>query len=144
MERSRPQWFEAQLGEFANRPERDKWLAQAKKLATGWRPGQKIGDKPAGYGEGAKPDTVKAARKGHADDLKLIWGVGPKFEEALHKMGIYHFDQIASWSRENVVWVENQLGEFNDRVTDDKWVDQAKKLAGGWRPDNETGDKPKR
>jgi NADH-quinone oxidoreductase subunit E len=41
-----------------------------------------------------------------------------------------------------VIWVENQLGDFSERIARDRWVEQAKKLATGWRPDNEIGDKP--
>jgi predicted flap endonuclease-1-like 5' DNA nuclease len=136
-------WFESHLGEFATRPERDKWVEQAQKLAAGWRPDQKIGQKPAGYGEGKKPEVLAKAPGGKLDDLKLIWGVGPKLEEKLHSLGIYQFAQIAKWNHENTVWVENQLGEFADRVERDEWVSQAKKLATGWRPDNSVGDKPK-
>jgi predicted flap endonuclease-1-like 5' DNA nuclease len=135
-------WFEAHLGEFASRPERDKWIEQAKKLADGWRPDRKIGEKPAGYGEGTKPD-VMAKSPAKLDDLKLIWGVGPKLEQKLHSLGIYSFSQIAKWNHENIVWVENQLGEFADRIERDEWVSQAKKLATGWRPQNDIGERPK-
>ncbi len=88
------------------------------------------------------PATLKAARKGGPDDLKLIWGVGPKMEKLLHSMGFYHFDQVAAWSDENLRWVDRRLEGFKGRARRDNWIGQAKKLAGGWRPENKRGDRP--
>jgi NADH-quinone oxidoreductase subunit E len=88
------------------------------------------------------PAALKAARKGVADDLKLIWGVGPKMEKLLHSMGFYHFDQVAAWTSENLRWVDRRLEGFKGRARRDDWVGQAKKLATGWRPENKLGDKP--
>ncbi len=39
-------WVDARLTGFKGRALRDDWIAQAKKLATGWRPESKLGDKP--------------------------------------------------------------------------------------------------
>lgn len=88
------------------------------------------------------PATLKAARKGGPDDLKLIWGVGPKMEKLMHSMGFYHFDQVAGWSADNLRWVDRRLDGFKGRASRDKWVDQAKKLATGWRPESKLGDRP--
>ncbi len=40
-------WVDARLTGFKGRAVRDDWISQAKKLATGWRPESKLGDKPA-------------------------------------------------------------------------------------------------
>jgi NADH-quinone oxidoreductase subunit E len=88
------------------------------------------------------PATLKAARKGGPDDLKLIWGVGPKMEKLMQSMGFYHFDQVAAWSDENLRWVDRRLEGFKGRARRDDWIGQAKKLAGGWRPESKLGDKP--
>ena len=40
-------WVDARLTGFKGRATRDDWVSQAKKLATGWRPESKLGDKPA-------------------------------------------------------------------------------------------------
>ncbi|MBL9051650.1 MAG: NADH-quinone oxidoreductase subunit NuoE [Tabrizicola sp.] len=85
----------------------------------------------AAAGKPKKPKALKAARKGKADDLKLILGVGPKLEELCHKLGFFHFDQIAEWSAEEIAWVDENLEGFKGRVTRDKWVAQAKILAAG-------------
>ena len=78
---------------------------------------------------GKEPDRLKAPRDGGADDLKRIKGVGPKLEGVLNDIGIYHFDQIASWSPEEVAWADENLVGFKGRVSRDGWVEQAKELA---------------
>ncbi len=78
-----------------------------------------------------KPAMLKEAREGGADDLKMIKGVGPKLEAMLHGMGVFHFDQIASWGAEEVAWADDNLEGFKGRVSRDDWVGQAKKLAAG-------------
>jgi NADH-quinone oxidoreductase subunit E len=85
--------------------------------------------KPAARGP-RKPRALKAARKAGADDLKQIKGIGPKLETTLNGLGIFHFDQIAKWSADNVAWVDEQLN-FRGRIDREKWVAQAEKLAGG-------------
>ncbi len=81
--------------------------------------------------EGTKPVTLTEARDGAADDLKLIKGVGPKLEALLHKLGFYHFEQVAAWTKEEVQWVDQNLEGFKGRVSRDNWVEQAKALSGG-------------
>lgn len=80
--------------------------------------------------DAAKPAALSAARDGKADDLKLISGVGPKLEETLNSLGIYHFDQIAEWSTDTVAWVDNYLS-FKGRIDREDWIGQAKMLAAG-------------
>jgi predicted flap endonuclease-1-like 5' DNA nuclease len=78
-----------------------------------------------------KPELLAAARGGKPDDLKEIKGVGPKMEAMLHGMGIFHFDQVASWRAPEVAWVDENLEGFKGRVSRDEWVAQAKILAAG-------------
>jgi NADH-quinone oxidoreductase subunit E len=89
-----------------------------------------------------KPVTLAAPRGGKADDLKLIYGVGPKLERRLNQLGIYHFDQIAGLNAASVLWLEDQLDDAFGSASRDKWVEQAGKLASGWRPKSQAGDKP--
>ena len=77
----------------------------------------------------AKPELLTEARGGKADDLKQIKGVGPKLEKELNAAGVFHFDQIASWTAEEVHWADYHLVSFKGRVSRDNWVDQAKVLA---------------
>ncbi|WP_299190786.1 NADH-quinone oxidoreductase subunit E [uncultured Litoreibacter sp.] len=78
-----------------------------------------------------KPEMLKKARAGGADDLKMIKGVGPALEKLLNKLGVYHFDQVAGWRKAEVAWVDENLEGFKGRVSRDNWVAQAKTLAKG-------------
>lgn len=86
---------------------------------------------PVAAEDGQKPEGLSEARDGNADDLKKIKGVGPKLEKLLNSLGFYHFDQIASWSAEEVAWVDENLQGFKGRVSRDNWVEQAATLAAG-------------
>ena len=79
---------------------------------------------------GKKPRTITAPRKRGADNLKLMSGVGPKLEDALNGLGIYHFDQISKWSDAEVEWVDKQL-KLNGRLRRDNLMEQATKLVTG-------------
>ena len=85
---------------------------------------------PEPQGKGERPKGIAAARGGKADKLQRISGVGPKNEKILHGLGIFHFDQIASWSREQVAWVDDHL-KFNGRIKREDWIKQARLLAEG-------------
>jgi NADH-quinone oxidoreductase subunit E len=76
-----------------------------------------------------RPAALAAARGGVADDLTLIRGIGPKLAALCHRLGFFHFDQIAAWTPEEVAWVDANLEGFRGRVTRDDWVGQARALA---------------
>ncbi|MGB0658902.1 MAG: NADH-quinone oxidoreductase subunit NuoE [Mangrovicoccus sp.] len=78
---------------------------------------------------GTKPELFEKPTKGPADDLQRLKGVGPKLENALNDIGVYYFAQIASWSDEEVAWVDEHLISFKGRITRDNWVEQAKSYA---------------
>jgi NADH-quinone oxidoreductase subunit E len=98
--------------------------------------------KTAASSAGRAPALLGTPRGGKGDDLKLIWGVGPKLEKMLNAMGIWHFDQIAAWGTAELSWVDERLEGFKGRAARDEWVKQSKKLAKGWRPEKGVGDKP--
>jgi NADH-quinone oxidoreductase subunit E len=77
----------------------------------------------------AKPAGLAGARGGKPDDLKIIVGIGPKLEALCHRLGFFHFDQIAAWTPAEIAWVDDSLEGFKGRVTRDGWVAQAKELA---------------
>jgi NADH-quinone oxidoreductase subunit E len=77
---------------------------------------------------GRKPELLKAAREGGADDLKKINGVGPKLEKLLNGLGVFHFDQIAQWGGEEITWIDAHMDGFRGRAQRDDWVRQARKL----------------
>ncbi|MEM6760524.1 MAG: NADH-quinone oxidoreductase subunit NuoE [Pseudomonadota bacterium] len=80
---------------------------------------------------GSKPNFLDAPRAGGADDLTRIKGIGPGLEKELHSKGVYHFDQIAVWTADEVAWADQHLVRFKGRVSRDNWVTQAKALATG-------------
>ena len=77
----------------------------------------------------ARPLALERPVEGAPDDLTLIGGIGPRIQEVLNSLGIYHFDQIADWSPENIAWIDEYL-HFNGRVKREGWVEQAAILVG--------------
>lgn len=88
-------------------------------------------------------NLLAAPRGGTKDDLSLIWGVGEKLEEKMNALGVWHFDQIAAWTAAEVAWFEEHMEGFKGRIARDKWIEQCQKLASGWRPANDVGERPK-
>jgi|GEM_PF-638852 len=66
---------------------------------------------------------------GKPDDLKVIKGIGPKFEGDLNSKGIYYYKQIAAWKAADVKMVEGVIDSIPGRIARDEWVKQAKKLS---------------
>ena len=81
--------------------------------------------------EDTRPAGLSAPRDGKADDLKRITEIGPKLEALCHKLGFFHFDQIAGWTTNELAWVDANLEGFKGRASRDNWVGQAKILAAG-------------
>lgn len=72
------------------------------------------------------PSRLAAPRGGKADDLKEIEGIGPALEAQINGMGVWHFDQIAEWTEQDVAWTDGQMARFKGRIARDRWVAQAK------------------
>lgn len=82
-----------------------------------------------GADAGTRPaNLLTEARDGQADDLKRITGVGPKLEALLHANGVFHFDQIAAWTPEEIAYMDDQLS-FKGRIERDGWQEQAAQFA---------------
>lgn len=79
---------------------------------------------------GQRPASFAHPRGGKADDLKRIRGIGRQNEERLNGLGVWHFDQIANWTRANIDWAGSYLA-FPGRIDREDWVAQAKLLAQG-------------
>ena len=76
----------------------------------------------------AEPERLTAPRAGKADDLKVIVGIGPKLEAMLHKLGFFHFDQLAAWTKADLEWVDRNLDAFKGRAVRENWVGQARDI----------------
>jgi predicted flap endonuclease-1-like 5' DNA nuclease len=79
--------------------------------------------------DGPPPPTIRPAPEGPPDDLSRMKGVGPKLVALLGELGVTHFSQIAAWTDEDVAAIDQHLGAFKGRITRDRWVDQARRLA---------------
>ena len=63
-----------------------------------------------------------------SDNLKHITGIGNNIARKLNYLGIYNFRQIANFTNEDMVKVNEAIEFFPGRVAKDNWVGQAKKL----------------
>ena len=96
-------------------------LATLPKDATAEQKANAVGKRPAG---------LPAPRGIVGDDLQRIKGIRPTNEQRLRELGIFHFDQIAGWTREEIRWVGTYLS-FPGRIDKEQWVAQAANLAAG-------------
>ena len=79
---------------------------------------------------GSRPKVLAGALGGKKDDLKRVKGIGPVNEKNLNALGVYHFSQVAAWSKKEVDWVGTFLA-FPGRIEREDWLSQAKLLAAG-------------
>ena len=86
--------------------------------------------KPAAASDERPAMMTDAPEGGQAGDLKLISGVGPKLEQTLNDLGIWHYAQVAQFKKKDIAWVDERL-RFKGRIERDDWVSQAKELAKG-------------
>ena len=79
--------------------------------------------------EGRRPKSLMVPMTGGADDLKMIKGIGPRMQTVLNGMGYFHYAQIASWTKEELAWIDANLEGHKGRASRDNWVEQARVLA---------------
>jgi len=80
--------------------------------------------------ETAQPVLLREAKDGKKDNLTLIKGIGKVLEARLNHLGVFHFEQIASWSKSEQTWIDKYMS-FPGRVEREAWVQQAQKLLNG-------------
>ncbi len=74
---------------------------------------------------GTEPSSEKIVK----DDLKEIRGIGTFLEIKLNQSGIYTFEQIAEWDKNDVDKMLKNLYPYGDRIERDNWIIQAKELS---------------
>ena len=79
----------------------------------------------------ARPAVLDAPRGGKADNLKMVWGIGPKIERLLHRLGVFHFDQLVNLTEQELHWIDANLENFKGRASRDRWKVQATVLLNG-------------
>ena len=82
----------------------------------------------SGSKQNGAPQFGLNAPQGETDDLTEIVGVGKVFEETLHRLGIYHYRQIAAFGPTEIARINAELKEFKGRIEHDDWIGQAKEL----------------
>ena len=124
------------LGEFKDRIGREEWIPQAKLLSAGnmeeWKRIYGTVKTAAAGGTAVALLAIGIpGAVGAADNLLQIKGIGPKLNTLLTGLGITRFDQIAAWGAAEIDKVDDHLGSFKNRITNDSWVEQAGLLARG-------------
>jgi len=71
------------------------------------------------------PAGAPAASDAEPDNLQDIKGIGAVLEEQLNALGITRFEQIASWTDEDIASVNETL-KFRGRIQRERWVEQAR------------------
>ncbi len=74
------------------------------------------------------PDNLLSHAPAKPDDLTLVQGIGVQDQQALRKLGIYFFDQLAVLTPRHLAWLEQQL-QTDGRIQAQAWIDQAAELA---------------
>ena len=123
------------LDGFSDRIERDEWVLSAQQIIDGsynWEERRKAREASAAE---ATPrltaDGKKTTRKDGADDLKLIFGIGPKIEKMLNENGVRRFEDIAAWKQADIDKFSDMLEGFSDRIERDEWVSSAQQIIDG-------------
>ena len=62
------------------------------------------------------------------ENLHKIIGIGTFQVFVMNKLGIYSFEQIAKWGKNDVEKISEKIKPFSDQFKIDNWVIQAKKL----------------
>jgi len=131
---ARVKYLESQVAE-APKPVAKKAPAKVKaapkpKVKAAPKPKAKASPKPKAKAA-PKPKVLytDGPTDGAPDDLKLIKGIGPKFEKDLNGKGVYYFRQIAAWKKKDIEMVDGVIDSFPGRIERDEWVKQAKGLA---------------
>lgn len=82
--------------------------------------------KPAAPKKAPAKKSAPAA-DGAKDAIIDISGIGPVIVDKLEAMGITRFEQIASWTAEDVERIDAELN-FRGRIEREKWIEQAKEF----------------
>jgi predicted flap endonuclease-1-like 5' DNA nuclease len=73
------------------------------------------------------PELFTEVPESGQDKLSTIRGIGPVIEKQLNELGVYQFEQIASWTSEQELWISSKIA-FPKRVMREEWVKQAQEL----------------
>ncbi len=121
-------WVDEHLS-FSGRIEREEWVPQAKKLLMYGKESELESLDKQDDPTISRPAFLMQARSQGADNLQLIQGISGQLSGKLQDMGIFHYDQIASWDSKEIAWVNKKL-DLNGKIEKEDWIAQAKALMG--------------
>ncbi|HWQ13537.1 MAG TPA: proprotein convertase P-domain-containing protein [Roseiflexaceae bacterium] len=91
----------------------------------------------------ALPSEAIPAEAARADDFKLIKGIGPGIERALHQAGIRTYAQLASSTPEEIAGLVGHIsGMSAERIARQDWLGKARELARQAAPAQATAPAP--
>ena len=61
-------------------------------------------------------------------DLKVVRGIGPKFERLLKAEGVQSVSQIAAWTESEIDRIAERTGVKADRIRREDWVGRAQRV----------------
>jgi len=80
------------------------------------------------------PNATPATSPGSTDgDITQLKGLGPKLAATLAELGYTRLDQIAALTPDQAAELDSRLGNFQGRMTRDRWIEQARLLVAGDR-----------
>src|SRR4030095_13997260 len=59
-------------------------------------------------------------KAGHAENLQLLKGVGPRFVARLHELGVIRFEQLANFSETELAHLDERLRAVRGRLGRDR------------------------
>jgi len=113
---------------FSGRIERDEWVAQALELVHFKDKREELFKRISERRTNIFYNRIGIAKKEEADDLTIISGIGGWIKEKLNLLDIYTFQQISSFTKEDVETVTEAIEYFPGRIERDEWILQAKEL----------------
>jgi predicted flap endonuclease-1-like 5' DNA nuclease len=79
----------------------------------------------------APPVSEPAPEKVEGDELTRIKGIDSQMAGMLNLLGVRRYEEIASWTEEEIEQIAVLLGTKPGRIAGDGWIEQARLLAAG-------------
>jgi predicted flap endonuclease-1-like 5' DNA nuclease len=79
----------------------------------------------------APPVREPAPEKVEGDELTRIKGIDSQMAGMLNLLGVRRYEEIASWTEEEIEQIAVLLGTKSGRIAEDDWIEQARLLAAG-------------
>ncbi len=73
-------------------------------------------------------ESIGIVAESEKEDLKQIRGIGPFIEKKLHQIGVYTIQQIANFTKDDIVRATELIKYFPGRIERDQWIFQAHEM----------------